>query len=464
MSQEIMQNSITRRDLLKGMAYATAGTAALSGKPEDGFNILFLMSDEHSPHAAGWLGNGVVKTPALDGLARQGTAFRSAYCQNPICVPSRASFLTGKMPSEVGVTGNDGGLVNNVPTLATVFRKAGYVTNWMGKTHWGGESGFDTPHGSDSEASPWKKMSRLPEAAQIATWPASAEGDTATKNYALRFLEENRGKRFFAGVSFRKPHFPFAVQQEFFRMYEGRVSAPRVTQRMIEELPLLSKHERENYGFAKLTEAQIRKAREIYYGMVTYIDSLVGEVLKKVDELGLRENTIILYTADHGEMAGEHGLWYKNSFYEGSAHVPHIWSFPRAIPKGAGIDAPVMNMDIFPTLCDLCGVKKPEGLEGRSLLPLIKGTEDGRDRYAMSENFRAGFAGRMMRQGQWKYCYYHKDREQLFDLKNDPEEAVNLIDRSEHKELVAGIKARLLRGWDPEGLMRRKKARNSKKK
>ncbi|MCL4402805.1 MAG: sulfatase-like hydrolase/transferase [Acidobacteria bacterium] len=458
-----MTHPITRRDLIKAIAGAPAAGGALAGKATDGFNVLFLMSDEHSPHAAGWLGNKIVRTPALDALARQGTAFTSAYCQNPICVPSRASFLTSRMPSEVGVLANDGGLVNNVPTLATEFRKAGYVTNWMGKTHWGGESGFDSPHGSDDDTSKRKKGSRLPEDAAVATWPITGEIDTAAKNYALRFLEENRGKRFFAGVSFRKPHFPFVVQEEYYRTYKGRVDAPRVTPKMIDELPLLSRHERENYGFAKLTGPQIRKAREIYYGMVTYMDGLVGEVLKKVDELGLRENTIILYTADHGEMAGEHGLWYKNSFYEGSVHVPFVWSFPKAIRQGARIDAPVMNMDIFPTLCDLCGVPKPQSLEGRSLLPLMKGTEDGKDRYAMAENFRAGFAGRMIRQGQWKYCYFHKDREQLFDLRNDPEESENLVNRPEHREMIAALKARILKNWRVEEFLNRKKGRNKKK-
>lgn len=455
-----MPHLVSRRSFLETLAAAPALAA-----PAGGYNVLFLMSDEHSPYAAGWLGNRIVRTPALDSLAAAGTAFTASYCQNPVCVPSRASFLTSRMPSNVGVFGNDGGLFQDVPKMGSVFREAGYVAGWMGKTHWGGESGFDTTYGSDTaEERPdrRRKWTRQPEDAGVADWPTSEEPDTVTKNHALRFLEQNRDKRFFAGVSFRKPHFPFAVQEEFYRLYKGRVSAPRVTPQMIEDLPLVSKKERETYGFAKLSEAQIIKAREVYFGMVTYMDSLVGEILKKLDQLGLREKTIILYTSDHGELAGEHGLWYKNSFYEASVRIPMVWSFPRQIPRGKQIHTPVMNMDIFPTLCDLCGFPKPASLEGRSLLPLMTGAEDGGGRHALAESFRGGFASRMIRSGQWKYCYYHEDREQLFDLRNDPEESLNLVKRPEHRELVASLKKRALHGWQLQRFLDRKKARAKK--
>jgi len=446
-----MGNLTTRRDFVKAMAALPAGYATLAAAAAEGYNVLFLISDEHSPHAAGWLGNKIVKTPALDSLARQGTAFTASYCQNPVCVPSRVSILTSRMPSTVGVLDNSGGLVDTVPKMGDIFKRAGYVANWMGKTHWGGKSGFDAPYGKDEpdEADGRRKQSRLPEAATVATRPASVETDTITKNHALKFLEENRNKRFFAGVSLRKPHFPFVVQEEFYRPYKNGVGIPKVTPKMIEELPLLSQNERETYGFAKLTDAQIDKARAIYFGMVTYMDSLIGEILKKIDDLGLREKTIILYTSDHGEMAGEHGLWYKNSFYEASVRIPMIWSFPREIPQAKSIDATVMNMDILPTLCELCGLPKPEGLHGRSFLPLMKGRENGGDRYALSESYRRGFSARMIKSGQWKYCYFHDDREQLVDLTNDPDELVNQVNNAAHRDLVASLKEKALKGWRP---------------
>lgn len=442
---------------------------SLAGVPgavaaRENYNVLFLMSDEHSPHAAGCLGNRIVKTPAIDSLAREGALFTAAYCQNPICVPSRASFVTGRMPSNVGVFGNDGGLRGDVVTMADVFKQAGYSAAWFGKTHWGGDPRFYSPRPREAaeelaqrRAGKETERSRLPKDATVADWPATAEGDTITKEQALRFLKESRDRPFFAGVSFVKPHFPFVVQEEYYRMYRDSVDIPRVTAKMIEELPEVSKRERETYGFASVTESQMRKARAIYYGMVTYIDDQLRDILRTLDELGLREKTIILYTADHGELAGEHGLWYKNSFYEAGAGIPFIWSFPKAIPKGVRIGAPVMNMDIFPTLCDLCGLTKPVGLEGRSLLPLMKGQEDGRDRHALAESFRGGFASRMIRTDRWKYCYFHEDREQLFDVRNDPAEERNLAGSAAHRTEMASLKARALKGWNRDGFFEKKK-------
>ncbi len=442
---------LSRREVLGGLVTLPARAAA----PAKGtrYNVLFLMSDEHSPHAAGFLGSRIVKTPALDSLARSGTAFSAAYCQNPICVPSRASFVTGRMPSNVGVYGNDGGLDPKATTMADVFNAAGYKTAWFGKTHWGGNPRFQTGSGKNTQEAERRRggkrveIGRLPEEATVAPWPVTAEVDTITKEEAVEFLKQNRNQPFFAGVSFVKPHFPFIVQEQYYRMYKDVADAPRVTQKMLDELPAVSKQEREKYGFAKLTEAQIRKARAVYFGMVSYIDDLVGEILKTVDQLGLRNNTIILYTADHGELAGEHGLWYKNSFYEAAVSVPFVWSFPPAIPRGKMIHAPVMNMDIFPTLCELCGLPKPEGLEGRSLLPLMTGAEDGSRRYALSENYRNRSASRMIRTPQWKYCYFDQDREQLFDMRTDRAEEKNLAGRPEHRELVASLRARALEGW-----------------
>ena len=157
-------------------------------------------------------------------------------------------------------------------------------------------------------------------------------------------------------------------------------------------------------------------------------------------------------------MAGEHGLWYKNTFYEGGVGIPHIWSFPKALPQSRTIAAPVMNMDVFPTLCDLCNLPKPAGLEGGSLMPLMKGQEEGSQRIAFSENYRNGIPARMIRTQRWKYCYFHKDREQLFDLQNDPGEETNLAKEPQHRDLVASLKAQALKGWHPDDYFKHKKA------
>lgn len=439
----------TRREFL-------AMTAATAAAPVERPNVLFLMSDEHSPHAARWMGSRIVETPALDSLAREGVAFTSAYCQNPICVPSRASFVTGRMPSNVGVFGNDGGLKPEAPTLADIFRKGGYTTAWFGKTHWGGNPRFDIQPGRDAGAREGHETgrSRLPQDAKITGEAIEDEVDALAQRQILAFLKEHREKPFFAGVSFIKPHFPFIVQEEYYRRYKEIAGVPEVTERMIEDLPRMSRAERDKYGFASLTPEQIRRARAVYFGMVTFIDELVGGILKQLEALGLRRKTIVLYTADHGELAGEHGLWYKNSFYEAAVRVPHIWSIPGRV-KEKVVTAPTMNMDIFPTLCELCGLEKPAGLEGASLLPLIDGKDRGTERIALSENFRGGWASRMIRKGRYKYSYFHEDREHLFDLEKDPEERTNLAGEPGHARVLADMKASALAGWNREGFRRR---------
>ena len=181
--------------------------------------------------------------------------------------------------------------------------------------------------------------------------------------------------------------------------------------------------------------------------MVTFVDEELGRIVKKLNELGLRENTILLYTADHGEMLGDRGIWYKNSFYDGSVSIPFLWSFPKALPQGKVIAAPVMNLDIFPTLCELCGLSQPTGLEGCSLVPLMNGKEDGSARFALSENYRNGFAGRMIRTPRWKFSFYTNGDEFLYDMLADPGEENNLVRAPEHKALVSELTQKASVGW-----------------
>jgi arylsulfatase A-like enzyme len=173
----------------------------------------------------------------------------------------------------------------------------------------------------------------------------------------------------------------------------------------------------------------------------------MGRIVRKLDELGLREKTIIIYTSDHGEMLGDRGIWYKNTFYEGSAGIPFIWSFPRALPQARVVHAPAMNMDVLPTLAELCRLPKPDGLEGRSLLPVMNGTDSGKDRYALSENYRGNFAGRMIRTSRWKYFFYTTGEEFLYDLESDPGEEFNLVKDPRHRAVADELKQKASAGW-----------------
>ncbi len=433
---------------------STAFAVWLAAKEPNGkdYNVLFLMSDEHTPRVLGCYGDKLVKTPTFDSLAAAGVRFTAAYCQNPICTPSRVSLVTGKMPCHVNTFGNIANQkYQNVTTLADVFLNAGYEAAWFGKTHWGDprfpEEGAGSKNKWAANEEKEESLGRLPQQSQISKWPIEKNAEHLTANEAIAFLDKNKGRKFFLGVSFVKPHFPFTIQEQYYNMYKGKVSLPRASEKLIKELPAVSKQERAKYGYSEATTDDVLRTKAIYYGMVTYVDEEFGRVLKKLDELGLRDKTIILYTADHGEMLGDRGIWYKNSFYDGSASIPFIWSFPKELSQGKVIGAPVMNMDIFPTLCDLCGLAKPQGLEGHSLVPLMQGTEEGQTRYALSENYRDGFAGRMIRTPQWKYFFYTNHEEFLYDMENDPGEEHNLARDPERKALVEELKQKASADW-----------------
>lgn len=218
-------------------------------------------------------------------------------------------------------------------------------------------------------------------------------------------------------------------------------------ERVLPESNLHKKH-RAKYKFAEMPDASIRKARAVYYGMISFIDDKMGKVIRKLEEKGLRDNTIIVYTSDHGDQAGHHGLWYKNSFFEDSVNVSLIWSYPAKLPRKTTIEAPVMLLDVFPTLCELCGIEAPKELEGKSLVAQMNGKDDGSERAAISESYTdATNGGRMVRKSRWKYfCYQNGDR-RLYDLKNDPEERKNLVNSKEQKKRVAHLHRLAMNGF-----------------
>lgn len=426
--------------------------AACRGATNEPVNVVLLMTDEHTPRVLGCYGDPLVRTPTLDALAAAGVRFTAAYCQDPICVPSRVSLVSGRMPCHQNTFDNTPNQkYHDVETLADVFAKAGYRTAWFGKTHWGNPRFQETASGAPNKQAIaeelGEKIGRQPQESQVSTWPAEKNPEHRTAEEALAFLDRNRGRPFFLGVSFAKPHFPFTIQEKYYALYRGQVRPPHAEQNLIDELPAVSKQERARFKLDQASETDVLCAKAIYYGMVTYVDEEFGRIVRKLDELGLRGRTVILYTADHGEMLGERGLWYKNSFYDGSASIPFIWSFPAALPQGKVVSAPAMNLDIFPTLCELCRLPKPDGLEGRSLLPLMTGREDGQDRYALSENYRDGYAGRMIRTPRWKYFFYTDGEEYLYDLLADPGEVHNLVKDPQLRTLADELKRKASAGW-----------------
>ncbi|MEO0416574.1 MAG: sulfatase-like hydrolase/transferase, partial [Verrucomicrobiota bacterium] len=284
------------------------------------------------------------------------------------------------------------------------------------------------------------EVGRLPQSAQTYNFSEDWDEDAIVAEHAIRYLDQAGENPFFLGVSMRKPHFPFLVHEDYYAPYEDTVDMPTVTQAMLDNLPKQNRKHREKYGFAEMTDAQTKKARAVYYGMVQFIDSQIGRILKKLDEKGLRENTIIVYLSDHGEMAGEHGLWYKNAFYQASAAVPMIISHPKTLDVGKQVDANVMLTDLFPTLCDMCGIDRPDELQGRSLVPLMKQKVTTNKRPAICETYSdPRNPGRMIRRGDWKYNWFTDGKKQLFNIAKDPGETTDLIGEKQHADLVAKL-------------------------
>jgi choline-sulfatase len=468
----------TRRRTLKAIAAATAALGlpgvSWAGKrlAPGRYNVLWLMSDEHSPFVAGYAGDRRAITPNLDALAKTSVQFRSAYTPDPICVPARQAFHTGRMSSNINYD------TPNYEALGPYFTRMGFKTAWFGKQHW--EHLTDHLHFQDEGVDCGKEAQKrfknkfrreLPELTRDvdkATVCEDADSDWSTDynegaictEQALAYLDGIGSKQFFMGVSYVKPHFPFAIQRAYYELYSAqRLPRPKVTQAMLDNLSPALKEDRDFYGFDDLEPEKGDFTRAIYYGMVSYIDEQIGKVLARLDALDLRRNTIVIYMADHGEMLGQHGIWYKNAFLEGSGRVPMLISLPRGLnlPKSLKIDAPVNLIDLYPTLCELLGLVPPSTLEGHSLVPLINGSDNGSTRAAFSENKRNGIAARMIRTPEFKYCYYMDEpvpMEQLYDMRGADRdiEGTNLASDPNYAQIKAELKARALDGWNPDGL------------
>lgn len=418
------------------------------------------MTDQHNPYVAGFAGDPYVQTPTLDELAESGVVFTSAYTPDPICVPARQAFHSGRMSSNLNI------INSNYEAMGTFFTRMGYDTAWYGKQHWetmvntwqdiGYDSGKRSKQMLKDAGLTAPADSRLVTDAFVYPYDKQFNTDTITTNQAVEFLDTYAGDTpFFLGVSFVKPHFPYTIQQEFYDMYvSAGIPLPPATPEMINDLSAALKSDRLKFGIDQLTPQQNEFCRAIYYGMVTYVDQQFQRILDRLDQLGLRDDTIVIYTSDHGDLIGQHGMWYKNSFFEGSARVPMIISLPRSFDvSGVSIDAPVNTLDLYPTLCELLGLTPPTTLEGHSLVPLIDGSDTGESRVAFSENKRLGVAARMVRTNEYKYCYYEDGFEQLYDITTDRDtETTNLATDPAYNKIRKTLKAMALLDWNPKGL------------
>jgi choline-sulfatase len=437
-------------------------------------NLLFICSDEHSPHVVGCYGNDVVRTPNLDALAARGTRFAHAYCQTPICVPSRASFATGRYAHQIDSWDNATPYVGTeAASWGARLTSQGHRAVTIGKLHY---RRIDDPSGFPDQRLPMHVLDGVGDLYGIlrgdmpvrpqsrnqvtAAGPGEAEYtryDRATAREAVRFLRQEASghdKPWALMVSFTYPHFPLVVPERYFEMYPP------------ETMPLPARgrpdewtrhpaylHKRHQQALEEpFDEAALRRAISAYYGMVTFLDDQIGLVLTALREAGLEQDTRVVYTSDHGEMLGEHGLWWKSAMYEAAVAVPLIVAGPD-VPVGKAVETNAMLVDLYPTIVEAVGAElTPEDadLPGRSLLQLAN--EPDQPRVAFSEYHAIFSSGGifMLRDERYKYVHYVDYPPQLFDLVADPSETIDLATDPTNAALVASFERRLRAICDPD--------------
>ncbi len=442
-------------------------------------NIVVIMSDQHSPKLLGCAGNGLVRTPNLDRLAAQGLSFTNTYCAAPLCAPSRMTFLTSQHPSDIRVWTNGCTLDENVPTVAHLMSLSGYETVLCGRMHFTGDQhrGFERRlvgdvSGAMGSVPPGGKFEGVIPAETTGqthlTMTATGPGRTAYIAYdddvttrARDFLharkETGESRPLFMVVGYLLPHCPYICPRELFEEYMDRVVLPETPADYLETLHPAMQTWREIRGVERITPDQARRALAAYYGLVTYMDARIGETLAAVNETLDPRNTIVVYLSDHGEMAGEHGMWWKDSFYEASVRVPMIWSAPDRFQEGACVDAVTSLLDVAPTCLSLGGGDPLPGARGRDLSPLLKGATSTHDWHGevFAESYTRGLRpARMIRSGPWKLNLFHgHERPQVFNVASDPDEWHDLGRGALPAECRA-LLTRVQEGWSGERVER----------
>lgn len=444
-------------------------------------NILFLFSDEHSYRCLSLLDEATgesVHTPTLDSLADRGAYFSGAYCQSPLCTPSRICLLTGRSPMTSGGWANGSYLRPEIPTIASVFGEAGYATCLVGKMHLGGtnqSAGFahrpygDLTGGTGHQRDPlsekeggFEMRSRTADAG-ITEIPESALQEQVIVRESVSFLRELAARKpdtpWFLCASFSRPHFPLTAPERFFNSYwPDRITPPKVGRTGDTAFHPMTNGMAKGFRTEEVSEQEMMKARAAYFACVDYLDEILGDFLLLLEGSGMLENTVIVYTSDHGEMAGEHGMWWKNSWHEAAARVPLIIQTPsqrRGDRPGVRLDTPVSLADLFPTLCGLANIAAPGGLEGRDLSAAVDTGTALQTEPVFVDNplprWGEGSEHRIVRLGQYKLVRFRGMRPHLlFDLEADPLEQRNLLESGTGAEMAVGreLKALVDGSWD----------------
>jgi len=424
-------------------------------------NLLLIMCDQLRADALGCYGNTLVQTPQIDRIARSGVAFDRAYSQTPVCVPARHGLISGQNPFELGLLKNETLAKDIAHPLPELLRRQGYATFAVGKMHFHPvrkHYGFDRmylseeipehfddddylqflrangyghirePHGKRSEWYYVPQVSELPEHLHTTAWTAET---------ACRVIRNNRNRPFFLFASFIKPHPPFDPCAPYHEMYAPE-QVPRPIRRESERIPddflIDVMNDYKVNGIDRLTLEDELKMRAYYYGSVSQVDKQIGRILETLESCGLLDDTLIVFTSDHGEMLGDHYSYGKRTFYEASARIPLILSWPAALPQGERRDHLALLEDIYATLIAAAGGTAPSTSCGLDLVAAAQ-----RPEHSLREQLH-GIVGRghgmkmMLRWGHFKYIYHvNGGKQNLFDLQDDPHELRDIA--AEHPDL-----------------------------
>ena len=454
--------SCSRRDFLS--TSLKAGTAVFTTgllpkretNAQSQYNVLFITADDLRP-MLGCYGHLEMHTPNIDRLAQRGTLFDRAYCQYPLCHPSRVSMLTGLRPQTTKVVSNAAGLRKKVPdalTLPQHFKASGYHTQSVGKIAHSVTEQDDTYSWSVPS---WRLPVSL-DLPSIPSWQALDGGDDELRDgkfaeYAVEVLEKIQNTQFFLAVGFRKPHLPLYAPKKYYELYESEnfslpsstnppSNIPAIADR---KLPWIRNFQDipDEGPFSDTKTLELIRA---YAAAVSYMDAQVGRVLNQLDVLGLTEKTVIVFVGDHGFHLGEHGKWGKNTAFEVSLRSPLIISIPGQPHLGVSTDALAELVDIYPTLCDACQLPIPPQLEGLSLMPVIRQPARLWKTAAFSQ---VGMAN-SIRTKRYRYTEWGRNGSrgvELYDYEADPDETVNIAGLPENTELIAHLSERLHAGW-----------------
>jgi iduronate 2-sulfatase len=451
-------------------------------------NVLFIIADDLN-NCVGTYGHPLVKTPNIDRLAARGVRFDRAYCQFPLCGPSRNSFLTGLYPNSTGILANAQLFRQTIPkqiSLPQAFRLDGYLAVRIGKLyHYNvpnsiGTNGHDDPASWEMEMNPagCDRMQEEPEIFSLTpgsfggtlSWLASKNPDAKhtdgmeaeTAEWVLERCAKHPERPFFLAVGFFRPHTPYVSPKSYFDLYpEAKMPlAPGTVndQKGVPAAALMSYKKEQD----KLTDDLRRQAVQAYFAAISFMDAQAGKVLDALDRLGLSDNTIVVFTSDHGYHLGEHGLWQKQSLFEESTRVPLIMAGPGVSKPGSAAATPVGLIDVYPTLTELCAVKPPANLQGQSLVPILKDTTTVGRGWSLSEVLRGGgikrfgasaatgdnvkrFLGYSLRTPRWRYTEWDEGKQgrELYDHDIDPREITNLADIPEFAVTVAELSAKM---------------------